>query len=78
MKNNVIKSFDILATSIYFSILHNYFDSPKKLFSDLYLTKFLDTFAKLSFLCNVFSANYLVTHETLLELFTMTFYNYCK
>jgi len=26
-------------------ILHNYFDSPTELFSDLYLVKFLDTLA---------------------------------
>jgi len=29
------------------SVLHNYFDDPTKLFSDLYLAKFLDTSAKL-------------------------------
>jgi len=29
------KIFDILATSL--NVLYNYFDSPKKLFSDLYL-----------------------------------------
>jgi len=28
------------------SILHNYFDDPTKLFSDLYLVKFFDTSAK--------------------------------
>jgi len=28
------------------SILHNYFDGPAKLFSNQYLTKFLDTLAK--------------------------------
>jgi len=26
------------------SVLHNYFDGPTKLFSDLYLTKFLESF----------------------------------
>jgi len=30
----------ILATSL--SVLHNYFDSPTKLFSNLYLAKFID------------------------------------
>jgi len=32
-------------------VLHNYFDSPTKLFSDLYLAKFLDTSAKSFFSC---------------------------
>jgi len=41
MMNNVAKSFDILATNL--SVLHNYFDGPAKLFSDLYLVKFLNT-----------------------------------
>ena len=31
------------------SVLHNYFDNPTKLFSDLYLVNFLDTLAKLFF-----------------------------
>jgi len=31
------------------SVLHNYFNSPTKLFSDLYQAKFLDTLAKLPF-----------------------------
>jgi len=35
----------ILATSL--SVLHNYFNSPTKLFSDLYQAEFLDTLAKL-------------------------------
>jgi len=39
---NAAKNFDNLATSL--SILHNYFDSSTKLFSDLYLAKFLDLF----------------------------------
>jgi len=39
--DNVVKSFDILATSL--SVQCNYFDNPTKLFSDLYLAKFLDT-----------------------------------
>jgi len=38
MMDNAAKSFDILATSL--SVLHNYFDSSTKLFSDLYLAKF--------------------------------------
>jgi len=43
--SNVIKNFDILATSL--SLLHNYFDGLIKLFSDL--AKFLDISAKLFF-----------------------------
>jgi len=42
------KSLNILAISL--NILHNYFDSPK-IFSDLYLAKFLDTSAKSLFPC---------------------------
>jgi len=38
--SNIAKSFDILATNL--SDLHNYFDSPTKLFLDLYLAKFLE------------------------------------
>jgi len=37
----------------YLSILHNYSDSPIKLFSDLNLAKFLDTSAKLFFPCKI-------------------------
>jgi len=40
------KIFDILTI---LSILHNYFDGPAKLFSDLYLAKIVDTSAKLFF-----------------------------
>jgi len=35
-----------------FYIFISYFDDPTKLFSDLYLAKFLDTLAKLFFPCN--------------------------
>jgi len=42
------KNFDILTTSL--SVLHNYFDSSTKLFSNLYLAKFLDISAKSFFL----------------------------
>jgi len=35
---------DILIISL--SVLRNYFDDPTKLFSDLYLTKFLNTLTK--------------------------------
>jgi len=38
------KVLSILATNL--SILHNYFDSPIKLFTHLYLAKFLDTSVK--------------------------------
>jgi len=44
------KNFGILATNLR-SVLHNYFNSPTKLFSDLYLAKFLDILAKSFFLC---------------------------
>jgi len=43
------KSFNILATSL--NVLHNYFNGPNKLFSDLYLAKFLNTSAKPFFPC---------------------------
>jgi len=43
------KCLNILATNL--NVLHNYFDSPTKLFSDLYLAKFLDISAKLFFPC---------------------------
>ena len=46
--SNIAKS-DILATNL--SILHNYFDDPTKLFSDLYLAKFLDTSENSFFSC---------------------------
>jgi len=38
--SNVAKNFDILVNSL--NVLYNYFDNLTKLFSDLYLTKFLD------------------------------------
>jgi len=44
----MLKLFAALSTLIHF----NYFDNPTKLFSDLYLAKFLDTSAKLFFPCN--------------------------
>jgi len=43
--SNAARNFDILATSL--SILHNYFDSSIKLFSDLSLAKLLDALAKI-------------------------------
>jgi len=46
--NNAAKSFDILLSV---NVQHNYFDGPTKLFSDLYLAKFLVTSAKLFFPC---------------------------
>jgi len=51
MINNAARNFVILATSL--NVLHNYFDSSIKLFSDLYLAKFLDFSAKLFFSCRV-------------------------
>ena len=43
MMSNAAKSFDILATSlsILIIILHNYFNSPTKLFLDLHLTFYI-------------------------------------
>jgi len=35
------------------SFLHNYFDGPTELFSDLYLVKFLDILVKLFFLVHI-------------------------
>ena len=43
--SNVVKNFGIL-TTFELSFYINYFDEPTKLFSDLYLVKFLDTLAK--------------------------------
>jgi len=42
------KNFNILLAAN-LNVLHNYFDSLTKLFSELYLAKFLDTSAKRSF-----------------------------
>jgi len=43
----------VLTFQANFSVLHKYFDNPIKLFTDLYLAKFLDTSAKLLFPCKV-------------------------
>jgi len=48
MRSNSTKNFDILATSLSVVII---IDSPTKLFSNLYLAKFLDTSAKSLFPC---------------------------
>ena len=37
MINNAVKSFDILATNL--NVLHNHFDDPTKLFSDICLVE---------------------------------------
>jgi len=42
--SNAAKNFDILAISL--NILHNYFDSSIKLFSNLYLPKFIEISVK--------------------------------
>jgi len=55
MMSNVAKNFDILA--IILNVLRNYFDIPIKLFSDLYLAKFLDTSVKLFFSYNYYKTN---------------------
>jgi len=49
VKDDAIKSFDILAISL--SILRNYFDGSTKLFSHQFLAKFSDTLAKPFFPC---------------------------
>jgi len=41
----------VLILAISLSNLHNYFDNPNKLFSNLYLAKFLDTSTKPFFSC---------------------------
>jgi len=48
MMSNAVKNFDMPAANS--SVLHNYFDSSIKLFSDLYLAKFLDPLAKHDYL----------------------------
>jgi len=53
MTNSAAINFDISAISL--NVLHNYFDSPIKLFPDFYLTKFLDTSAKPFFPVNIVS-----------------------
>jgi len=69
--SNATESFEILAISlsiiIYYNyILHNYFDSLTKLFSDLYPDKFLETLAKLFFPCEkrqpMFKTNLVNSH----------------
>jgi len=47
--SNTVKSFDILTISL--SLLHSYFDSPTKLFLNLYPATFSDI-SKLFFPCN--------------------------
>jgi len=49
--SNVKKNFDILAISL--SVLYNYFDGSTKLFSVLYVAKFLNTSAKSFFPCMI-------------------------
>jgi len=49
--SNAVKIYNILAISL--SVLHNYFNSLTKLFSDLYLAKFLDTLVKPFFPCKI-------------------------
>jgi len=44
MMSNTLNNFDILA--IILNVLYNYFDNSIKLFSDLYLAKFLDFLTK--------------------------------
>jgi len=53
MTSNAAKSFDILAISL--SVLHNYFNTLTKLFSDLYLAKVSDTSVKNHLFCVKYS-----------------------
>jgi len=46
--NNVVKNFEQFLT-ISLSVLYNYFNSITKLFSNLYLAKFLNILAKIFF-----------------------------
>jgi len=48
MMSNAAKNFDIQAS---LNVLHNYFGSVLKLFSNLYLAKFLDISAKPFYPC---------------------------
>lgn len=45
----MLKLFSALLLTMFKYSVHNYFDGPTNLFLDLYLTKFLDTSAKLQF-----------------------------
>jgi len=46
----MLKLCSIVVNRYFLSVLDNYyFDGPRKVFLDLYLTKFLDTLAKSSF-----------------------------
>jgi len=58
MMSNIAKSFDILANLYNLSSLYNYFDSPTKLFLELYLSKFFNTSAKSFFPCIHFYERY--------------------
>jgi len=54
-----------LFCSIIINVLHNYFDSPSKLFSHLYLAKFLLYFSKTSSVLSVQIKDTLKLHATL-------------
>jgi len=60
MISNTAKSFDIPASNL--NILHNYFDSIK-LFSNLYLVKFLDISAISFFPYNLSNSEFDWTHS---------------
>jgi len=49
----LVRMSKLFATLFIMSFLYNYFDSSTKLFSDLYLIKFLNTLAKPFFLVNI-------------------------
>jgi len=64
MISNVIKKFDILATSL--NVLHNYFNSLIQLFSELYLIRY---FSK-----TVLSNHDIVNHVNRIVYFSTEFY----
>jgi len=66
--DNIAKNFDILVINV--SVLHNYFDGSTKLFSDLYLVKFLNTSTKSFFLCREETKNLFLSLSSHLRKFT--------
>jgi len=49
----VTKNVKTFCSSSYLNFLYNYFDDSTKLFSDLYLAKFLDILVKPFFPCTI-------------------------
>jgi len=61
-----MSKFFVRGFAIFLCFLHNYFNGPTKLFSNLYLAKFLDISAKLFFLRS----------QSSFYLFNLAFLNY--